>query len=493
MLRESVIENFHDLVSHGNTFGRRVVAEVLEEGLKMADPYNNVRKLVRVEGRKLIVGCREFEPSGDPRSGDEVFDLDEVGDIYVVGAAKGVQRAAKALEDILGDRLTGGHVIAKKGDELILKKIGVTFGAHPVPDEDCIRGAQKIYDIVTSVRERDVVFTISGNGGSSLLTLPVPGVSLDDVRDVTYKMQVGKGASTGDLNAVRNHLDMLKVGRMSLLMKDAYQIHILLWDADDPSFPDSGTSGFERLMKSNRWLHALPDCTTFEDAVRVLKKWSLWERVPESVRAHLLRADPKFETPKWDDFKNIRFRVFGILPRRGPILAAKRKAESLGFNAVILTEWLHAEAREAGRIIAQIAKSIENSGTPFTPPCVLLTTGELIVTVGENRGIGGRNQEFALSAALEIRGSSRIVVGAVDTDGTDGPGNQFVKEYRNFRCLAGGIVDGYTAEVAEEQGIDILQELRQHNSSIPLIKLKDGVIARQGVSLNDLGVTLILK
>jgi len=158
-----------------------------------------------------------------------------------------------------------------------------------------------------------------------------------------------------------------------------------------------------------------------------------------------------------------------------------------------LTEWLQAEAREAGKVIVCIAKNIEYSGKPFKPPCVLLTTGELIVTVGDSKGVGGRNQEFALSAALQIRGSSRIVVGAIDTDGTDGPGTQFVKEYGQIPCLAGGLVDGYTAEEAERQGINIFEELKNHNSTIPLLKLNDGIVAAQGVSVGDLGVTLISK
>lgn len=486
------ILNSKELSSHGNVEGRRDALEILEAGLEAADPYNNIRRLIRIEGSTLTIGCREFEPAGDPRSGDLKIDLNSIGSIYVVGAAKGVQLAAKAIEDILGDRLTDGHVIAKKGDEKILNKIKVTFGAHPLPDEDCVKGSQAIYEIAKKVRKGDLVFTIFGNGNSALLTLPPPGMTVEDVRELTYRMQVERGVPTGDLNVVRNHIDILKVGRISLLMKDALQIHILLWDAGDPFPQEAGISSYEKLLTQNRWLHGLPDCTTFRDAISVLKKWDMLDKMPPSIRKHIEEAKPEYETPKKEDFKDINFRVFGVLPRRGPIIEASRKAELLGYSPIILTEWLQAEAAEAGKVIASIAKNVEFSGKPFKPPCVLLTTGELIVTVGENRGIGGRNQEFALSAALQIKGSKKIVIGAVDTDGTDGPGTQFVKEYGEIPCLAGGLVDGYTAEEAERQGIDIFKEIKNHNSTIPLIKLGDGIVTTQGISLGDLGVTLII-
>ena len=479
------------LVSHGNLIGRKIVAEILEAGLEAADPYNNVRRLVRKKGNRLILGYKEYEPTGDPQSGDIVFDLNKIGSIYVVGAAKGVQRAAKAIEDVLGDRLTGGHVVPKKGDQKILNKIGVTFGAHPVPDADCVKGCEKIYEITQKVKKGDLVFTISGNGGSSLLTLPVPGISIEDVRELTYRMQIERGVPTQDLNAIRNHIDLLKVGRLSMLMKPAFQVHVLMWDAGDPLPTKTGSSSYDKLLTENLWLHALPDQTTFADAVNVIKKWDAWNDLPLSIVKHLEAADPRYESPKRENFEKLSFRIFGVLPRRGPLLEAKKKIESLGYRPVVLTEWMQAEAKDAGRVVAQIAKNIENTKRPFAPPCVLMSTGELLVTVGDSDGVGGRNQEFLLSAALEIIGSKKIVMGAVDTDGTDGPGTQFAKEHCEIPCLAGGIIDGYTVEAASKQGINIVEEIKKHNSTPPLLKLDDGVIASQSVSLGDLAITFI--
>ena len=114
-----------NLASHGNILGRKAMLDILEAGLKASDPYNNVKKLIRINRDRLMIGNKEFEPAGTPISGDEVINLDEINNIYVFGAGKGIQRVAKAIEDTLGDRLTGGHVIDKKGQPVILKRIGV--------------------------------------------------------------------------------------------------------------------------------------------------------------------------------------------------------------------------------------------------------------------------------------------------------------------------------------------------------------------------------
>jgi glycerate-2-kinase len=471
------------LVSHGNVKGRNAVLEILEAGLEAADPYNNTRRLIRFEDGRLVVGNREFEPAETPRSGDEVYDLSKVGRIYVFGAGKGVQRVAKAIEDAMGDRLTGGHVIDKKGHGIILKKIGVTLGGHPVPDEDCVKGCERILGMSKGLRKEDLVFTIVANGVSSLLTMPVPGVSIGDVRKTTYVMQIEHGAPTGDLNPIRNHLDVMKGGRITKYIHPAKMIHIL---AIDPG-------NYDQLMNRNLWLHTLPDCTTFQDAVQNLKKWDAWDEVPTSVRRHLEKADPKDETVKAKDFEKMSFRIFGVMPSRtGMVPIAMRRAAELGFKPLILAEMLNVEASQAGLTVAIIARAVERLGQPVEPPCALFSSGELLVTVGKEEGIGGRNQEFALSAAQRIAGSKNIVIGSVDSDGTDGPGTQFVKGYEGIPCLAGGIVDGETMEEAKRAGVNVVEELKRHNTTLALWKLESGVVATPNISLNDLTVTLIM-
>ena len=479
------------LMAHGNQRGRAAMVQILEAGLQAADPCTNAGKLLRVENGKLIVGNPHFEPSGSPRTGEQVFDLSEVGKILVFGAGKGVQRVAKAIEEVLGDRLTGGHVIGKHGDPIILDKIGVTLGGHPVPDEGCVQGCQKILEMCCGLHKEDLVFTIAANGVSALLTLPAPGISLENVRQVTHMMQIERGVPTQELNPIRNHIDVMKGGRISRYIQPATAIHII---AIDPNYaPHEKMAGFEQLMVRNRWLHTLPDCTTFEEAIAMLKKWDAWEAAPASVKEHLLRADPQYSTVKADEFLKMNFCIFGIMPHQlGVLPTAMQKAAELGFTPHLMSRFMQAEASQAGYVMADIAKTIECDGQPFEPPCALISGGELLVTVGQENGIGGRNQEFALAAARRIAGSKNIVIGGVDTDGTDGPGGHFADDADGILCLTGGIVDGETCAEAQAAGLDIAAELKRHNTSPILWKLNSGIAAVQGISLTDLDVTLIM-
>lgn len=478
------ILNAERLASHGNRAGRQAALDILEAGLQAADPYNYVRQLLRVDNGKLVVGNPDYEPLGSPRTGYEVFDLSAVDRIFVIGAAKGIQYAAKAFEDVLGDHLTGGHVIAKHGDEPLLSKIGVTFGAHPVPDEGCVVGCERILDLCASLTPRDLVFTVVGNGVSSLLTLPVPGVTLEEVRDLTYVAQIAKGMPTGDLNKVRNHLDLMKGGRISRHLHGARAIHLVLFDPND----------WDYFMHRNLWLHTLPEPSTFADAVSVLERWEMWDEVAPSIRAHLTEADPADECVRPEEFNLMDYRIFGVMPERlGMVPSAMRRAKELGFEPHALgTPIFSVEASQAGLTVAQIARTIERQNEPVKAPCALFTSGEVVVTVGKENGVGGRNQEWALTAATTLAGSKRVVMAGVDTDGTDGPGPQFSDDCRDIPCLAGGIVDGETLAEAKARGVDVLGELKRHNTTPALWRLDSGIVAAHNVSLGDLTVTLVL-
>jgi glycerate-2-kinase len=464
--------------------GRKALVEILEAGLQAADPYYTTLDMLRLEGDQLIVGRKDFEPAGDPQSGEQVIDLSQIERIYCFGAGKGIQHIARAIEEVLGDRLTGGQVIAKHGDPLILKRVSVTYGAHPVPDEGCVRGCQRILEMTKGLTEKDLVFTMCTNGVSALLTLPAPGVSLEDVRRTTHMMQIERGVPTGDLNPIRNHLDMIKGGRLSRYIQPARAIHIVGWDPHT----------YERLTCQNVWLHSLPECSTFETAVQNLKKWGAWDETPASVRAHLTRADPAHETVKPEEFERTRFRIFGVLPEhRGRVYAASKRARELGFEPQVLYNAVEmkAEASQVGIVLATIAGQVETHQHPFVPPVALIGGTEMVVTVGKCTGMGGRNQECALSAAMHIVGRERVVIGSVDTDGTDGPGKQFVQGYDDIPVLNGAIVDGTTVPRAQEMGFDVFGELKRHNTSPLLFALGDGLEASPSVSMNDITVALI--
>jgi glycerate 2-kinase len=484
---EQRILNIDDLVSHGNIPGRQAMVQILEAGLEASDPYLNTKKLIHVNGNNLTIGSAEFEPAGSPVPGNQIFDLTKIDRIFVFGAGKGIQRVAKAIEDVLGTRLSGGHVIDKKGHPVILKNIGVTLGAHPVPDSDCVRGCLRIRQLASDLTEKDLVFTCVGNGVSALLTLPAPGIDIEDIRQITYSMQIEHGAGTGDLNMIRNTLDTMKSGRISRLFSKCHTIHILATEPGE----------YDQLLHHNLWLHTLPDDhTSYQGAINTLQQWNVWQEVPVAVKDFLVRADPLFSPVRSEEFEKMSFRIFGVMPgyrHTAKLYPAIAKAKELGFHTAILAEdAMGVEASQAGKIIAAMTRSIERIGQPFNPPCAIFSAGEMVVTVGKEHGIGGRNQEFTLSAALGISGSKNTVIASVDTDGTDGPGFQFRSVFEGMpNCLAGGIVDGHTVNEAMQFSIDINEQLRKHDTSLALWTLKNGIVARPNISLNDLTVALI--
>jgi glycerate-2-kinase len=481
------IQNADQLTSHGNIQGRRDMVAILEAGLQAADPYHNTKKLVRREGGMLYVGHPDFEVAGDPRSGVTLYDLDRIDRVFVVGAGKGSQRVGLALEEILGEYLTGGHLIGKHGDAKLCRKIGVTLGGHPTPDEYCAIGCRRILEFARDITQRDLVFTVGANGFSSLLTLPAEGITMEEVEYLTYMMQIEKGVATEELNTIRNHVDQMKGGRFSRHFHPAKMVHI---EAIDVTRARAGKrADFTELLKTNIWLHNLCEGSTFTDAVRVLKFWDAWERTPQSIRAHLERARPEDETLKYEEFMKMDFRLFGVMPKDKTVIpAAKQRARELGYTPLTLAEFLRLEAREAGFAISNMAATIEDIHEPVAPPCALISGGELLVTVGDQTGVGGRNQEYALAAALNIANRG-ILFGAVDTDGTDGPGGVFAEGAPD--CLAGGIVDGLTLGEAKERGVEIREALKSHATSAALWALDSGIVAEHSISVGDLGVVLI--
>lgn len=459
------IRNRTELTSHGNIAGRKIVLDILEAGLKAPDPYENTRKMVRIENGKLIVGHPDFsEPPGQEPL---VFDLSEVKNIYVVGGGKAVQREAKALEDVLGERITEGHICTKKGDEVQLKRIGVTLAGHPVPDADSVAGARKILEIESKAKEDDIVFWCESGGGTALLTLPAPGVTLEDLIEVNHILYFGGGASMPEANAVRNLPSILR------LKHPKYVRGATLFHIHTPELPPNWhVHLFRQPNKVN----------PYEYAIQVLHKYHCWDKVPGSIRTFLLKADPQHLPPTPEELAQRPLYHFRVMGPEYMLAAAKARAEEIGLKATVAVSSLSdVEARPVAETFAYIAREIEAFHQPLAPPCVLIVGGELVVTVGDETGIGGRNQEFVLSTAPRIDGNKNIVIASADSDGTDGPTE-----------VAGGIVDGYTMQRANEAGIDIFTELERHNSNAALKKLGDTIFTgNSGTNVRDLRVIYV--
>ena len=461
-----IIRNREELLSHGNTVGRQAVLSILEAGLEASDPYENVRRLVRIEDGKLIVGGDGWvDPEGRKPL---VFDLSKVGHIYVIGGGKAAQRQAEALEDVLGDLITDGHVNAKKGDTVRLKRIGVTLAGHPIPDEDSVEGARRIIEVARRARRGDIVFFSESGGGSALLTLPAPGVTLEDLQHLNRVLYFECGASMWDTNAVRNNLVVLR-GREVRYVGDATFIQIST-DERPPRI---------RVQATKRNYEKLYGAEAFRQSIEVLRSYGCWDRVSESIRRFLLAADPQYGplTPE----ETARVHYYRVMGPEYMLAAARKRAEELGLNATIIASSLSdVEARSAGEVLAYMAQEAAVYNRPLVPPCAFLCGGELVVTVGNGQGIGGRNQEFVLATVPRIAGTN-VVVASADSDGSDGPTN-----------AAGAIADGMTMERAAALGIDVHEELRQHNSHPTFQRLGDAIYTGvRGTNVQDLRVVLV--
>lgn len=447
-----IIKNRDQLLSHGNIAGREVVLDILEAGLAAPDPYLNVKKVVRLEGRKLIVDGPQF--SQPPGREPVVFDLDEVGSIYVVGGGKAAQRMAEALEHILGDRITGGHINAKKGDTIRLRRVEVTLAGHPLPDEDSVAGGRRIMEIERQARKGDIVFLCQSGGATALTAVPVPGVSLADLREVYRVLYFGCGANMPAANAVRNHLALVN-GKHQRYIGDATLISFLTEEIP----PDL------RVHLYPNFYFGTTDIDPYDAAIGVLHDYHCWDKVPQSVRDFLNRRDPQYgpvRPAEVDGKPHYHFRVMGP---EYMLEAARQRAQELGLGAHVLVSSLSdVEAQPVAETLAFLAQEIAAMKRPFRPPCALICGGELVVTVGNATGRGGRNQEFALTAAWRIEGIRSIVVASADSDGADGPTG-----------AAGAIVDGYTQARAKEAGFDLSEELANHNAYPVLEALGDTI------------------
>ena len=483
------IHNKQALSAHGNKEGRKIVAELLDAGLDSLDPYYRVKQLISVKNNKIYLNTEGFEMQGDPHRGVAVYDLADYDRIFVIGAAKGIQRAALAMEEVLGEHLTAGHVIGKHGEKIVCRRIGVTCAGHPVPDSYCIEGCKKIEALAKDINERDLVFTIFGSGCGSLLTYPAKGITIEDIAEFTQMMQIEKGVPTSDLNQIRTHIDRFKGGRITRLFGRASLVHMTTADPSKMNTPVLRMSYFD-MLKINSFFPSVATASTYEDCINIIKKWEAWDRTPDSIKNHLLHGTPETENMSVEEYESYNARFFGLIFKDATVYpAVRKKAEGFGYKCLMLSEYMEAEAAQAGSVDGSMALCCERMGEPFQGPIVLMSSVENIVTVGKETGIGGRNQEYCIAAALKIAGSRKVVIGAVDTDGTDGPGGF---QYEGAPgCLAGAIVDGYTVKEAEEKNICLHSALKTHETSEPLWKLDCGVDAAAGISALDLRIILI--
>jgi glycerate 2-kinase len=430
--------------------------EIFLAGLTAADPLDAIKKTVQLQNDHLHVANRSYA-------------LSRIRNIFITGCGKAAARMALAIEDLLGDRVTGGIVVVKYGHDLPLDRVKVVEAGHPVPDDAGLDGARQIVELVRAAGENDLVFFLISGGGSALFPGPADGLTLADKQRTTQTL-LQSGATIQEVNAVRKHISTLKGGRFAKLVAPAHLVSLILSDVVGDSL-EAIASG-----------PTVADSTTYSDCLEIIRRYDLKGKIPNSVLQLLQRGvkGAVDETPKPADavFQKVQNVVVGS--NQTALKAAERHAEVLGYHTRMLSSSIEGESRSIAETHSALVKEIALSDKPVRRPACVISGGETTVTV-RGDGLGGRNQEFALAAAIQIDGLDGAVVLSAGTDGTDGPTD-----------AAGGIVDGSTIQRGRSKGFDATAFLTR-NDSYHFLKATDDLLITGPTFTNvmDLQVMLV--
>ena len=450
----SLIRNRDRLLAHGFTAGREKAIDIVAHALQSVNARQAVKNKVHLVDEVLKIE-------------DQSFDLRNVRHIYAIGSGKATFPLAAALEDILGERITDGFIAVKDGQLGQLNRIRVMEASHPVPDHRSLAAGRQVLDIAKKAGSDDLVICLMSGGVSSLCCIPVPDISFED-KMTTSRLMVNSGADIDEIMTVRGHLSQIKLGRLAHAIHPAAMISLTVSDAiGDP-------------MKWNTdWTS--PDNSKRVDAVYYMKKYGIWDKAPTAVRRYL--SKPEKNTGPGADHSAYNIHNFMIVKTTELADAAVRKAQDLGLETIVLTSCLTGESREAGRFFTAVAREVYERNRPVKPPCALIATGETVVRIdNDDYGQGGRNQEFAAGACLDLKLSDPIAVCSLGTDGTDGP-----------TPVAGAITDGSTIARALGKGLDIHELLRRHDIFTLLTAVGDAIETRDTeTNVCDIAVAVVL-
>lgn len=357
------------------------------------------------------------------------------GRTVVVGAGKGAAQLAAAFET-LWDGPLSGVVVTRYGYAVPCAKIRVIEAAHPVPDAAGLAASASLVEAVSGLGPDDLVVALICGGGSALLPAPPAGLTLNDEQELNTAL-LRSGAPIGVMNAIRKHASLIKGGRLAAMAHPARVVTLVVSDVpgDDPSQVASGPT--------------VPSSVGIEDVRRMIRTHRI--ALPPRVVAHLSSDAAAAPWPSEPVFVRVETHV--VASARISLEAAAKAAEAEGVPAVILSDAIEGEARDAGLFHAAIAREIACRGRPVSAPVVLLSGGETTVTLRGQGGRGGRNSEFLLSFASAVDGLRDLAALAADTDGIDGSEEN-----------AGAFADGETASRMREAGVDPREALAQHNA-----------------------------
>ncbi len=434
---------------------------IFQAGVKRVNPYRAIMEYIQVEGSRMHLGQKDRLRVR--------LELSEYNRIMLVGGGKATAPMARAMEDILGDRIDEGIINVKYGFTEKLDHTEIIEADHPLPDENGVKGTKKILDLMNRAGKKDLIFSLISGGGSALLPCPAGEVRLAEKQAVT-KYLLECGARIDEINAIRKHISDTKGGQMARAAYPATTVNFMLSDVVGDRIDVIASGPF------------VPDRSTFEESWQILEKYNLIQKVPKSVSGHLKRGLEGGipETPKEGDpiFERVHNYIIGsnILA----LEAASEEAERMGYNTLILSSMIEGETRDVARVHTAIAREILKSGRPIRPPCCIVSGGETTVTI-RGKGLGGRNQEFCLAAAIDMDDlPERVVMLSGGTDGNDGPTD-----------AAGAIVDPLTTRRGEEMGM-MASEYLANNDSYHFFKKIGGLLMTGPTNTNVMDVRLIL-
>ena len=386
------------------------------------------------------------------------------GRTLVVGAGKASAVMAQSIESHWNGALSG-LVITRYDYGQTCKHIDVVEAAHPVPDQIGLNAAKRIMQLVSQLGTNDLCIALMSGGASSLLTLPADGLTLADKQEVNRAL-LRSGATISDMNCIRKHLSAVKGGRLAAQVAPARLVTLLISDVpgDNPDVIGSGPT--------------VPDQTTFEDALRIVKKFNI--ELPRSVARYLERGE--LETPKPGDPIFQGSEVHIIARPAASLKAAAKKAREVGLNVLLLSDSLEGVAHQVAKDHAKLALAVREGSGPVVPPALIISGGELTVKLLGN-GRGGPNSEYMLAMAIALNEADGIHAIACDTDGIDGSENN-----------AGAIISPSTLRRGTEAGVNPHNHLIDNDSYSFFKALNDLIITGPTyTNVNDFRAILVLS
>lgn len=449
---------------------RRILIDVLERALDAVKPKILIERAVIIDKNQLKIHNLSL-------------DLTQFRRCIIIGGGKASGAMAAELENILisyGKIPFNGIINIPKGLEIDDKdfsgRIKFNFASHPIPDDDGINGVKSMMDLIRNTSNNDLIFCLISGGGSALLPFPMKSLTLGDLRDVN-SLLLASGANIKEINAIRKHLSAFKGGR---LVKAAFKngeptiISLIISDVVGDNL-DTIASG-----------PTVPDQTTYEEAINYLKKYKIFDKIPENAQKILISGYKEEipETPKKEDpcFFKVHNYIIGSVENAAK--AAESYLKQNNIEVKYIQEKIKGEAREYGLVfLNKFKECINKKDTCGSKKIALIGSGELTVTI-KGKGIGGRNQEMLLSFLNSIKNEEIIynfLILAVNLDGIEG----------NSKAM-GAIIDNYTIKKYKDMNLNPSVFLKNNNSNTFFKMLKDEIITGYtGINVNDLTIGIL--